>query len=96
MANDASDGRRDHRRQARGFTFLLDRANIEKLRSLPDWSEKNDDTLVGEFLGGRAQQWAEALRDADAAPGEVFVEIDPHQWKAQLVPASGGALTVSL
>jgi hypothetical protein len=93
---DSSGGGRGHRRQARGFTFLLDQKNMERLRTLPDWSAKDEETLVGEFLGGRAEEWAEALCDAEVPPGEVSVEIDAHQWKLQLVPASGLGLTISL
>jgi hypothetical protein len=67
-----------------GYTFVLDRANVEKLRTLPDFEGREEPALAEDFMRFRVETWAENLGDAGAAPGEVSVSVDPHQRKAHL------------
>jgi hypothetical protein len=68
-----------------GYTFLLDRTNVEKLKSLPDFEGREEPALAEDFLRFRVETWADNLGDAGAAPGEVSVSVDPHQRKAHLL-----------
>ena len=67
-----------------GYTFVLDRANVEKLRTLPDFEGREEPALAEDFMRFRVETWAENLGDAGVAPGEVSVSVDPHQRKAHL------------
>ena len=71
-----------------GYTFLLDRPNVEKLKSLSDFEGREEPAVAEEFLRFRVERWAETLADAGAPPAEFSVEIDPHQRKTHLRRAS--------
>ena len=79
--------------QRGGFTFSMDRANVEKLRAIPDFEGREEPAVAEDFLLARAEGWAETLADAGAVPAEIAVRIDPHQRKAHLVRAT--AIVVS-
>ncbi len=68
-----------------GYTFVLDHANVEKLKALPDFEGREEPALPEDFLRFRVETWAENLSDAGAAPGEVSVSLDLHQRKAHLI-----------
>lgn len=67
-----------------GYTFVLDPANVEKLKNLPESEGREEPALAEDFLRFRVETWAENLSDAGAAPGEVSVSVDLHQRKAHL------------
>jgi hypothetical protein len=87
MATD-SRGSPEYRVTRQGFTFLLDRRNVETLQTMPDFETKGEPALADEFLRFRADSWAETLMDAGAAPGEYAVRVDPHQQKVHFVLGS--------
>ena len=60
-------------------------ANVEKLKTLPDFEGREEPALAEDFLRFRVETWADILADAGAAPGEVSVSVDPHQRKAHLI-----------
>jgi hypothetical protein len=70
-----------------GYRFTLDRTNVEKLRSVPEFEGKEEPALAEDFLRFRVEGWAENLADAGVPPGEVSVAVDPHQRKAHLTRA---------
>ena len=74
-----------------GYTFVLDGENVDRLKTLADFEAGEEPALAEEFLKFRVEAWAENLADAGAAPGEVFVSVDPHQRKTHLTRA-GAAL----
>ena len=67
-----------------GYRFSLDGANVQKLKSVPEFEGKEEPALAEDFLRFRVEQWAENLADAGVAPGEISVSVDPHQRKAHL------------
>lgn len=71
-----------------GYTFVLDGANVDLLKTLADFETEEEPALAEDFLRFRVEAWAENLTDAGAAPGEVFVSVDPHQRKTHLERAS--------
>jgi hypothetical protein len=77
-----------YRREKDGYTFVLDRANVEKLKAIPDFEGREEPAVADEFLRFRVELWAENLADAGAEPGEISVQLDPHQRKAHLTRAS--------
>jgi hypothetical protein len=84
---------RTYRLQRGGFNFSMDRANVEKLRAIPDFEGREEPAVAEDFLRTRADAWAETLTDAGAGPTDIAVRIDPHQRKAHLVRAT--AIVVS-
>lgn len=74
-----------YRREASGYAFTLERADVDRLKTLPDFEIHGEPAVADEFLRFRAESWAEALADAGAGPGEFFARIDPHQRKVHLV-----------
>jgi hypothetical protein len=74
----------DYRREKDGYTFVLDRRNVETLKALPDFEGREEPAVAEDFLRFRIEAWTENLTDAGAKPGEVTVAIDPHQRKAHL------------
>ncbi len=78
------EGARSYRMTREGYTFVLDPANVAKLKTLPDFEGKEEPALAEDFLRFRVEGWAENLADAGAASGEVFVSVDRHQRKAHL------------
>jgi hypothetical protein len=74
-----------YRREASGYAFTLERADVDRLKALPDYEIRGEPAVADEFLRFRAESWAEALADAGAGPGEFLARIDPHQRKVHLV-----------
>jgi hypothetical protein len=74
----------DYRREKDGYTFVLDRRNVEKLKAMSDFEGREEPAVAEDFLRFRTEAWAENLADALATPGDVVVAIDPHQRKAHL------------
>ena len=79
-----------------GYRFSLDGANVQKLKSVPDFEGKEEPALAEDFLRFRVEQWAENLADAGVAPGEVSVSVDPHQRKAHLIRAGAKLFSADL
>lgn len=77
-----------YRRERDGYVFVLGRADVEKLKAIPEFEGREEPAVADEFLRFRAEGWAENLADAGAAPGEIAVDLDPHQRKAHLKRAS--------
>jgi hypothetical protein len=77
-----------YRREQDGYTFVLDRSNVERLKAMPEFEGREEPAVADEFLRFRVEGWAENLADAGAGPGEVVVQLDPHQRKAHLKRAS--------
>ena len=73
-----------YRMAREGYTFVLDRANVEKLKTLPDFEGREEPALAEDFLDSASRRGRKTWRDAGAAPGEVSVSVDPHQRKAHL------------
>ena len=74
----------EYRREEDGYTFVLDRVNVDKLKAMPDFEGREEPAVAEDFLRFRIEAWAENLTDALAKPGDVVVAIDPHQRKAHL------------
>jgi hypothetical protein len=68
-----------------GYTFVLDSANVDRLKALADFESKEETALAEEFLMFRVEALADNLADAGAPPGDVLVSVDPHQRKAHLL-----------
>lgn len=79
-----------------GYTFLLDRSNVEKLKSLPDFEGKEEPAVVEEFLRVRVEGWAESLADAGALPARFSVHVDPHQRKTHLVRSTAVVVSTDI
>ena len=67
-----------------GFRFELPRAEVDRLRKLPDFETREEPAVADEFLRFRAEGWAENLSDAGAKPGPVLIRIDTHERKTKL------------
>jgi hypothetical protein len=52
--------------------------------------------VAEDFLRSRAEAWADVLASAGADPGEIAVEIDPHQKKAHLTKATRIVITADI
>jgi hypothetical protein len=78
-------GDRAYRMTKEGYTFVLDGENVDRLKTLADFEAEEEPALAEDFLKFRVEAWAENLADAGAAPGDVFVSVDPHQRKTHLV-----------
>ncbi len=92
MSPSAASGK-TYRMEREGYTFALDSANVQRLKSLPDFEGREEPALAEDFLRFRVETWAENLTDAGARPGEISVTVDPHQRKAHL--QRGGTLLFS-
>ncbi len=79
-----------------GFAFTLDRTNVEKLKALPDFEGREEPAVAEDFLRSRAEAWVDVLSAAGASPGEISVEIDPHQKKARLTKATRIVITADI
>ena len=75
---------RAYRLEREGFVFLLDASNAAELKRTPDFEGREEPAVAEEFLRFRAEAWADSLAAAGAAPGEVSVELSPHQRKVRL------------
>jgi hypothetical protein len=87
---------RIYRTDREGFAFVLDRANVEKLKAMPDFEGREEPAVAEDFLRSRAEAWADVLASAGAQPGEIAVEIDPHQKKARLTKATRIVITADI
>ena len=87
---------RIYRTNRDGYAFVLDRPNVEKLKSLPDFEGREEPAVAEDFLRSRAEAWADVLTSAGAEPGEIAVEIDPHQKKAHLTKATRIVITADI
>jgi hypothetical protein len=87
---------RTYRTSRDGFAFVLDRSNVERLKSLPDFEGREEPAVAEDFLRSRAEAWADVLTSAGADPGEISVEIDPHQKKARLSKATRIVVTADI
>jgi len=87
---------RVYRASRDGFAFVLDRSNVEKLKAMPDFEGREEPAVAEDFLRFRAEAWADVLRSAGAEPGEIAVEIDPHQKKARLSKATRIVITADI
>ncbi len=73
-----------YQREQDGYTFVLDRANVDRLKAMPEFEGREEPAVAEDFLRFRVEAWAENLDDAGAARGPIAVRIDPHQRKAHL------------
>lgn len=87
---------RTYRANRDGYAFVLDRPNLEKLKTMPDFEGREEPAVAEDFLRSRAEAWADVLTSAGAAPGEIAVEIDPHQKKARLTKATRIVITADI
>ena len=79
-----------------GFAFLLERPEVDKLKSMPDFEGREEPAVAEDFLRSRAENWADVLTSAGAEPGEIDVTIDPHQKKAHLRKAQRIVITADI
>jgi hypothetical protein len=85
-----------YRRESGGYAFILERAEVDRLKKIPDFENREEPAVADEFLRFRAESWAEALADAGAGPGEFSACIDPHQRKVHLVREGRTAFSADL
>ena len=85
-----------YRTDREGYAFLLDRAEAEKLKAMPDFEGREHPALAEDFLRFRAETWADVLSSAGARPGEIAVSIDVHQKKAHLKQAQRIVITADI
>ena len=79
-----------------GYAFVLDRPEVDKLKSMPDFEGREEPAVAEDFLRFRAESWADVLSSAGAEPGEIAVTIDPHQKKAHLKQAQRIVITADI
>ena len=79
-----------------GFAFVLDRPNVERLKAMPEFEGREEPAVAEDFLRSRAEAWTDVLASAGAQPGEISVEIDPHQKKARLSKATRIVITADI
>jgi hypothetical protein len=84
MEPNSQNRSRAYRISREGFAFVLDPPNVDRLKKLPDFEGREEPAVAEDFLRSRAEAWVDVLSSAGAEPGEVLVEIDPHQKKARL------------
>jgi hypothetical protein len=91
-----SQKQKTYRASRDGYAFVLDRPNVEKLKKLPDFEGREEPAVAEDFLRSRAEAWADVLTSAGAEPGEIAVEIDPHQKKARLAKETRIVITADI
>jgi hypothetical protein len=79
-----------------GFAFVLDPSNVARLKSLPDFEGREEPAVAEDFLRSRAEAWVDVLSSAGASPGEINVELIPHQKKARLKRAEQIVITADI
>jgi len=87
---------RAYRANREGYAFVLERAEVEKLKAMPDFEGREEPAVADDFLRFRTEGWADALASAGAGPGEIAVSIDPHQKKAHLKRAQRIVITADI
>jgi hypothetical protein len=85
-----------YRTSREGYAFVLDRPEVDKLKSMPDFEGREEPAVAEDFLRFRAESWADILSSAGAEPGEIAVTIDPHQKKAHLKQAQRIVITADI
>jgi hypothetical protein len=96
MEPNSSKGSRTYRTDREGYAFVLPRAEVEKLKAMPDFEGREEPAVAEDFLRFRAEGWADVLSAAGAEPGEIAVSIDPHQKKAHLTRAHRIVITADI
>jgi hypothetical protein len=91
-----SQKRTAYRTSREGYAFVLDRPEVDKLKSMPDFEGREEPAVAEDFLRFRAESWADILSSAGAEPGEIAVTIDPHQKKAHLKKAQRIVITADI
>lgn len=76
--------RSSYRREQNGYSFLLERDDVDRLKALPDFEGREEPAVAEDFLRFRVEGWADALADAGAGPAEFRARIDAHQRKVHL------------
>lgn len=92
----ANSPTRVYRASRDGFAFVIDSPNVERLKAIPDFEGGEEPAVAEDFLRSRAEAWADVLASAGAEPGEISVEIDPHQRKARLTKATRIVITADI
>ena len=87
---------RAYRMDREGYAFVLDRPEVDKLKTMPDFEGREEPAVAEDFLRFRAEGWADVLSSAGAEPGEISVAIDPHQKKAHLKKAQRIVITADI
>ena len=87
---------RAYRANREGYAFVLERAEVEKLKAMPDFEGREEPAVADDFLRFHTEVWADALASAGAGPGEIAVSIDPHQKKAHLKRAQRIVITADI
>ena len=87
---------RTYRMDREGYAFVLDRPEVDKLKTMPDFEGREEPAVAEDFLRFRAEGWADVLTAAGAEPGEIAVSIDPHQKKAHLKKAQRVVITADI
>lgn len=96
MEPNSPDAARIYRTDREGYAFVLPRAEVEKLKAMPDFEGREEPAVAEDFLRFRAEGWADVLSSAGAEPGEIAVSIDPHQKKAHLTRAHRILITADI
>ncbi len=96
MEPNPTPGARGYRTSREGYAFVLPRAEVEKLKAMPDFEGREEPAVAEDFLRSRAENWADVLSSAGAEPGEIAVSIDPHQKKAHLKRAQRIVITADI
>ena len=96
MESNSQKHTRTYRMDRDGYAFVLDRPEVDKLKSMPDFEGREEPAVAEDFLRFRAESWADVLSSAGAEPGEIAVTIDPHQKKAHLKQAQRIVITADI
>ncbi len=96
MESNSQKHTRTYRMDRDGYAFVLDRPEVDKLKSMPDFEGREEPAVAEDFLRFRAESWADVLSSAGAEPGEIAVTIDPHQKKAHLKKAQRIVITADI
>ena len=96
MESNSQKQSRTYRMDREGFAFVLERPEVDKLKSMPDFEGREEPAVAEDFLRFRAEAWADVLTSAGAEPGEIAVTIDPHQKKAHLRKAQRIVITADI
>ena len=96
MESNSEKQSRTYRMDREGFAFVLDRPEVDKLKTMADFEGREEPAVAEDFLRFRAEAWADVLTAAGAEPGEIAVTIDPHQKKAHLRKAQRIVITADI
>jgi hypothetical protein len=96
MESNSQKSTRTYRMDREGYAFVLERPEVDKLKSMPDFEGREEPAVAEDFLRSRAEGWADVLSSAGAEPGEIAVTIDPHQKKAHLKKAQRIVITADI